>query len=370
MDLTASTAQLGSAAADAVRLLPGRTLDPVLAGLVLVADRDGLVLGGSDRERGVRLALPATVHTEGRVLVPAKPLAETLRALDVPGVRLVVEGSRLALRTSSARYALPLLDVDVHPGVPEPPPAVGTVDGGFFAEAVTTVAAAASRDQALPLFTGVRLRAEGERIALLASDRYRAAIARLPWQSASAEVDALVPAALLAEVAKQAAGAQRVTIHADADRFGLTWDDCAVTTAVLDAGFLDESRIVTSEVDTTVVVDADVLYSAARRVALYADARGVLQLGVGDNEILLRSADQQAGEAEESVKADVSGGRTSPAFQARFLLDALKAFAGRPVSLAFQPGLRATVLTSAEPTEVDLRYLVVPLRRPTSPERF
>jgi DNA polymerase-3 subunit beta len=369
MDLTVSTARLASAASDAVRLLPNRTLDPVLAGLLLVADRDGLVLGGSDRERGVRLALPATVHTEGRVLVPAKPLADTVRALDVPGVRLVIEGSRLALRTSSARFALPLLDVDVHPGVPEPPPAVGTVDGALLAEAVATVAATASRDQALPLFTGVRLRAEGDRIALLASDRYRAGIARLPWQSDSPDLDAMVPAALLAEVAKQAAAAQRVTIHADTDRFGLTWDGCAISTAVLDAGFLDESRIVTSEVDTTVVVDADALYAAARRVALYADVRGVVQLGVGDSEILLRSADQQAGEAEEAVKATVSGGRTSPRFQARFLLDSLKAFAGRSVSLAFQPGLRAAVLTCAEPTDVDLRYLVVPLRPPTDTDR-
>lgn len=97
----------------------------------------------------MRLALPATVHTEGRVLVPAKPLADTVRALDVPGVRLAIEGSRLALRTSSARFALPLLEVDVHPGLPELPPPVATV------------AATASRDQALPLFTGVRLREPG-----------------------------------------------------------------------------------------------------------------------------------------------------------------------------------------------------------------
>ncbi|EWM14581.1 DNA polymerase III subunit beta, partial [Kutzneria sp. 744] len=98
MDLTATTAQLAGTFADMVRLLPARMYDPVLAGVLITADRDGVLVRGTDRERGVRLRCAATVHEDGQVLVPAKPLAETLRALDAPQVRLVVEGSRLAVR--------------------------------------------------------------------------------------------------------------------------------------------------------------------------------------------------------------------------------------------------------------------------------
>ncbi|GAB3915110.1 DNA polymerase III subunit beta [Kibdelosporangium lantanae] len=360
MDLTATTADLATAAAEAVRLLPGRLLDPVLAGLLLSADGDEVVLAGSDRERAVRLSCAAAVHTSGRVLVPAKPLAETLRALDVPMVRLAVEGTRLAVRTPNARFALPLLEADVHPGVVTPPLA-GTVDGELLASALTTVAATASRDDALPLFTGVRVRADGDRLVLAATDRYRMALASLPWTRVAAELDALIPAGLLAEVAKQAQG--RVALHVDGNRVGIAWGRSVVTTALLDGSFLSESKIVTSSMDTWVEVDADVLAAAVRRVALYADARGVVKLEVGDNEIRLRGADQQAGEAEETVKADVSGGRTSPSFQARFLTDALKSFSGR-VRLAIQPGMRATVFSSPEPGDVDLRYMVAPMRPP------
>src|SRR3954470_25033308 len=104
MDVTATTADLATAAAEAVRLLPGRLLDPVLAGLLLSVDGDEVVLAGSDRERAVRVSCAGAGHSAGRVLVPAKPLAETLRALDVPMVRLAVEGARLAVRTPNARF--------------------------------------------------------------------------------------------------------------------------------------------------------------------------------------------------------------------------------------------------------------------------
>jgi DNA polymerase III subunit beta len=364
LDLTVSTGELASAASALVRLVPGRLLDPVLSGLLLTADGAGVSLAANDRERAARLERPAMVHTEGRVLVPAKPLADTLRALELPEVRLVVEGSKLAIRSPGARYALPLLDVDVHPGVGVAPPVVGTVAGEQFAAALTTVAAAASRDDALPMFTGVRIRSEGDRLVLLATDRYQMAVARLAWQPSGsvAGLDVMVPASLVTELAKQVDG--EVTLHADRDRFGLGWSRSVATTAVLDGSFLHESKISVSDVDTRVEVAADALAGAVRRVGLYADARGVLLVEVGDGEIRLRGADSRVGEAEEAVKAEVDGGRTPQAYQARFLADATRAFGSRRVRMEIQPGMRATVFSSVEEDALGLRYVVMPMLPP------
>lgn len=361
LDLTVTTAELAGAASALVRLVPGKLIDPVLSGLLLTADDGGVTVAANDRERAARLDRAAVVHEEGRALVPAKPFADTLRALELPQVRLVVEGSHLAIRAPGARYALPLLDVDVHPGVAAPPAAVGSVDGGQFSSALSTVASAASRDDALPMFTGVRIRSEDDRLVLVATDRYQMAVAALAWQPVGS-VDALVPAALLAEIAKQADG--QVTLHADRDRFGLAWGRSVVTTSVLDGSFLHESKVSVSDVDTRVQVDTDALAGAVRRVGLYTDARGVLLLEIGDGEIRLRGADSRAGEAEESVKATVDGGRTPHAFQARFLSDALRAFAGRTVRMEIQPGMRATVFSSVEEDALGLRYVVMPMLPP------
>lgn len=361
LDLTVTTSELAGAASALVRLVPGKLIDPVLSGLLLTASPGGVSVAANDRERAARLERPAVVHTEGRVLVPAKPLADTLRALELEQVRLVVEGCKLAIRAPGARYALPLLDVDVHPGVAAPPAAVGTVDGALFTSALTTVAGAASRDDALPMFTGVRIRSEGDRLVLVATDRYQMAVATLAWQPAG-PVDALVPAGLLTEIARQAGGS--VTLHADRDRFGLAWADSFVTTAVLDGSFLHESKVSVSDVDTRVTVDADALAGAVRRVGLYTDARGVLLLEVGDGEVRLRGADSRVGEADESVKADVDGGRTPQAYQSRFLSDALRAFAGRSVVVEVQPGMRATVFRAGGEDALGLRYVVMPMLPP------
>jgi DNA polymerase-3 subunit beta len=350
MDVTAPAHRLSAAVSAASRLLPARS------GLRLRADAAGLRVAGSDPDLAVRFDCPATTHTDGSVVVPAAPLAETLRVLDAELVRLVVEGSRLALRLDNARFALPLLSSEA--AAPDASlTRVSEVDGAAFASALRIVAGTAAKDDPLPLFTGVRLQA-GDRLTLTASDRYRMAVARLPLR-APGSLDVLVPAALLTEAARQARGV--VGLHLGPGRFGLSWEGGLVGTAVLDAGFLSEESIPSGAVDTTVSLEADALAAAVRRVGVYAEDRRVLTLEVGDAQVRLASARQDTGEAEETLKADVRGGRTSPSFQARYLLDALQAFTGERVVLSIQPGMRACVLRAAEPGEVELTYYLMPM---------
>ncbi|MFB9427890.1 DNA polymerase III subunit beta [Streptoalloteichus tenebrarius] len=367
MDVTVRTSDLAEAAGNVVRLLPPRLLDPVLAGLLVRAEPDGLVLAGTDRDRAVRLRRDATTRLAGAALVPARPLAATARALDAPDVRLVVEGSRLAVRTPGARFALPLLDLDAHPGVPEPPEVVGRVPGSLLAAAALPVAGAASRDDTVPAFTGLRIRAEGERLVLVATDRYRMAVASLSWEPVRGGLDVLLPSALVAEVARQVSAASTVEVRrtgSGADRVAVSWSGTTVACGVLDSPFPDESRYLPSTVDCEVLVDADRLAAAVRRVAPYAGPFSSVRLEVGDDALRVQGSDPASGEAEETVPATVDGDPVARVFRARYLGEALSAFSGSAVRLGMRGVHQASRITAAEPAAngVDLRYVVMPIR--------
>lgn len=363
LDVTAPTNALAEAATNLVRLLPGRLIDPVLAGVILKATPEGVTIAGTDRERGIQVSRSARTHAEGSALVPAKLLADTLRSLDTEEVRLVVEGHKLALRTPQARFALPMLDIAAHPGVRSAPPLMGSLDAALLPRA-SIVASAASKDDALPVFTGVHARQSEDRLVLVATDRFRMAVASLPWRSQTSELDILIPASLITEVVRQASG--EVGLHADKDRIGMSYAGTEVTTTLLDASFPDESRHLTQDVDCTVEVNAEELAGAVRRVAHYAGSQGAVLLDTGGSEIRVRAGDPQLGEAEEAVKATVHGDRFTPAYQPRYLIDALQAFAGRQtLRLSLRSGARRSSVFSAvepDPHGVDLRYVLMPKR--------
>ncbi|MEV0457050.1 DNA polymerase III subunit beta [Catellatospora methionotrophica] len=365
LDVSVGAGALAEAAAQLLRLLPVRAHQPALAGVLLRADAEGLELAASDGEAWARVRVAATAHTDGEAAVSRRALADTVATLDAAQLRLCTEGARLAVRTDRARFALPRLDLDTFPRPPQPPAAVGVLTGADW-RAAAAVAGAASREDALPLFTAVRMRSVGVVVSMLATDRFRLAAARAAWQPVpGTELDVLVPAPLVAELGKQAGRAREVTLHAHSGQFALSWPGWTVGTACLAVAFPDRQldQLLAAQAEATVRVDADALAAAVGRAAHYAGPRGAVTLALGDGELCVRGSDPLAGESSETLKADLLGDLLTRQYQARYLLDALRPFAGRPVRLEIQSALRPTAFTAASPDPaVDLRYLVVPLR--------
>src|SRR5207237_6247784 len=141
---------------------------------------------------------------DGAALVSGRLLAEITKALPGKPVDVAAVGSHVEITCGSARFTLPTMPVEDYPTLPDMPASAGTVDAAAFAAAVSQVAIAAGRDDTLPVLTGVRVELEGNRLALLATDRYRLAVRELAWQPDDPEVNAaaLVPARTIADTAK------------------------------------------------------------------------------------------------------------------------------------------------------------------------
>ncbi|CAN5663597.1 hypothetical protein BH24ACT11_BH24ACT11_00640 [soil metagenome] len=199
--------RLAESVAWAARSLPVRPSVPVLAGLLIEADSDGLQLSGFDYETSARASLAAEVADEGRALVSGRLLADICRSLPAHQVEMSLERQRVTLVCGSSRFTLQTMPVEDYPSLPALPDVSGTVPADNFTGAVSQAVAAAGRDDMLPLLTGVRVEISGEQIIMMATDRFRASLVELTWSPArpDAEGVALVPARVLADTARAVA---------------------------------------------------------------------------------------------------------------------------------------------------------------------
>ena len=126
--------------------------------------------------------LDVTVAEAGSRLVPGRLLAEITRSLPGQPIDLATDGSRLVLTCGSSRFTLPTLAARRVPDAARRCRDVsGTVGSDAFAAAVSSVAIAAGRDDALPVLTGIRVEIDGDQVTLAATDRYRLAVRTLRW---------------------------------------------------------------------------------------------------------------------------------------------------------------------------------------------
>jgi len=362
---------LADAVAWAARSLPARPTVPVLAGLLLESQGQQLSVSGFDYEVSAQVDVEVESAESGRVLVPGRLLADITRSLPAQPVEVATEGSRVTVSCGTTSFALPTMPVDEYPTLPELPEAAGTMGSDAFAAAVTSVAIAAGRDDALPVLTGVRIEIEGERLTLAATDRYRLALRELSWQPARTDINAvaLVPARTLAETARSLTTGAEVTVAFAADTgspgdgmFGIVGSGRRTTTRLLEGEFPKYRSLLPTEFTGTATVDTAPLVEAVKRVALVAERTTPVRVSFGSGEAVLEAGGGDAAAAREAIDATFEGEGLTIAFNPQFVLDGLGVLDSDTAQLAFTGPTKPAVLTGKTTEACDYRYLLMPVR--------
>ena len=370
----------------AARSLPVRPSVPILAGLLIRADADGVTFSSFDYETSAKITVKGTVSDDGQTLVSGRLLADIARSLPAKPVDITADDVRVELVCGSARFTLQTLPVSDYPSLPSMPEASGTVPSDAFAQAVAQVVVAAGRDELLPVFTGVRVEIEGDTISLLATDRYRMALKELTWNPSSTQISAtaLVPARVLNDTARSMTAGEEVTLSlASAGTgegiIGFEGHGAAgerqTTTRLLDGEFPKVRHIMNTAALMNVRVNTAELIAAARRVALVAERNTSLRMLVGDQMITLEAATGDQAQASEAIEANVdqSGGDelvvTAAGFNPSYLQDALGVFDTPYVNFGFTAPSKPCQLTGLPDLDsdplTDYRHVIMLMRLPS-----
>jgi len=370
----------------AARSLPLRPSVPILAGLLVHADADGVTFSSFDYETSAQIHVTAAVADEGQALVSGRLLADISRSLPPKPVDITSDDSKMELICGSARFTLQTLPVADYPSLPAMPEATGTVPSAAFAQAVAQVVVAAGRDELLPVFTGVRVEIDDDTISLLATDRYRMALKELTWNPSrpQSSATALVPARVLSETSRSMTAGEEIMLSLSDGGVGdgiMGFDGRGpagqrqTTTRLLDGEFPKVRHIMDTAALMNVRVGTAEVIAAAKRVALVAERNTSLRMLMGDGFVTLEAATGDQAQASESIEAiiDQPGGGdqvvTAAGFNPSYLLDGLGAFDTPYVNFAFTAPSKPCQLTGLATLDgnplTDYRHVIMLMRLPS-----
>ncbi|WP_334173308.1 DNA polymerase III subunit beta [Sinomonas sp.] len=357
----------------AARSLSPRPPVPVLSGLLLKA-HDGVVsLSSFDYETSARLEIPAEIGAEGTILVSGRLLADICRSLPAAPVDVETDGSKVTLTCRRSSFHLATMPEAEYPPLPGLPPLTGAVSGDAFARGVAQVIIAASKDDTLPILTGVRMEFEDELITLLATDRYRLALREIPWKPASPSVStsALVKAKTLNEVAKTLGGSGELNIAlADDDSrlIGFESGGRTTTSLLVDGDYPKIRSLFPESTPIHAIVSTQELVEAVRRVSLVAERNTPVRLAFSDGLVALDAGTGEDAQASEELEAQLTGEDITVAFNPHYLIEGLSVIEAPYVRFSFTSAPKPAMLTAQKELEGDdeigYRYLVMPVRLP------
>ncbi|MDR0366387.1 MAG: DNA polymerase III subunit beta [Bifidobacteriaceae bacterium] len=364
--------------ADAVgwvaRALPARPPSPILSAVRIGADKaEGgqVTLASFDYEVSAKANAPAEVNQGGEVLVSGKLLAEIAKLLPAKPVSLRLEGAKAVVTCGTSTFTLLTMPLEDYPELPKLPDAVGAVQAGAFASAVGQVAVAATKDETLPLLTGIKVEIEGENLTLLATDRYRLAIKELTWKPAESDVSrtALVKARTLLDVAKAFGHTEEVEVSLTApglvDIVGFAAAGKNTTSLLIDGEYPQVRRLLPDSFDRFATVEVAALIEAVRRVSLVAERNTPVQIVFSEGQAVLNAGTGDDAQASEVLEATLEGEEITVAFNPHYLLEGLGVMGNPLVRLSMNSSTKPVLFEGASEdgtTAPDYKYLLVPIR--------
>lgn len=376
---------LADAVAWVARSLPNRPTAPILAGLLMNASGDEVTLSSFDSTTSAQVTMPAEVTDEGTVLVSGRLLNEIARSLPNKPVEMVSDHTQVELICGSARFSLQTLPVEEYPTLPEMPTQTGLVDASVFEKSVSQVVIAAGRDELLNVFTGVRVEINGNRLSLLATDRYRMALKELTWQPSSPDIEGavLVPGRVLADTAKSLTSGKTVTVSLSTTEsegeglVGFTGEGAKsrreATTRLLNQAFPKVRHLMDVVGTVTVRVPTADLLAAVKRVSLVAERNTPLRMLIEDDHISLEAATGDQAHASEAIEAQIGvvGEEKSieaAGFNPHYLLDALGALDAPYAHFSFTAPGKPCLITGLATIDgdqlFDYRHVIMLMRLP------
>ncbi|MBV9558261.1 MAG: DNA polymerase III subunit beta [Pseudolabrys sp.] len=332
MKVTVERAALLKSLGHVHRVVERRNTIPILANVLIKAERSKLSLKATDLDLEVIDSIAAEVSPAGSTTVPAHMFYEIVRKLP-EGTQIVLEGSGdravLSLRAGRSRFTLQTLPESDFPDL-----AAGDMAHSFKLAAsdlkrlIDKTQFAISTEETRYYLNGIYLHAAGSAksavLRAVATDGHRLAQVELPLpQGAAGMPGVIVPRKTVGEVQRLIeTGEGDVNIELSAGKIRFTIGDVTLTSKLIDGTFPDYGRVIPANNDKQLVVDKKEFEAAVDRVSTVSSERGrAVKLSIAGGRLVLSVTNPDSGSATEELEVEYAADPLDIGFNSRYLLD-------------------------------------------------
>src|SRR5579864_2537620 len=297
---TVSRELLAEKAGTVSRALSSRASVLVLGGIHMRAAAGSLALAATDMEISLRASLEADVGGEGEVVVPGKLLLDIARSLPDPEVSLeyLGEESVLLITSGSASYRIHTYSAEDFPRLPEiSEESLQPADRDALLATIARVSRSASRDESRPVLTGIFVSFEHDKVVMAATDSYRLAVKETPAEAPLPELEAIIPARALQELARISGPAASIELAVQENHVVFGSGGVWLTSRRIDGQFPNYKQLLPEQFEHELELPRDEVLDVVRRVGLLAQRNSPLRLRFAEGELTVSAQTPDVGEA-------------------------------------------------------------------------
>ena len=370
MKFTIERAALLKSLSHVQNVVERRHTNPLLSNVKITAADDGIVLNATDNELEVSEKTPAKVDTAGAITAPAHKLYEIVRKLpDGAEIEFVLnaENNQLKMTAGRAKFALATMAGEDFPSIAE-----GDMTHHFSLKAsdlrdlIDRTSFAVSTEETRFYLNGIYLHEatskEEKILRAVATDGHRLACAEAVFPEGAAGMPGIIiPRKAIGELSKLLAEeAEDVKIDLSTYKIRFTFGGLVLTSLLIEGTYPDYERVIPTENDKVMEVDAQALTAVVDRVSSLSEKSRAVRLTLSKDLVKVSAANAEVGSAEDELEVKYSADPIDVGFNYVYLEDVLKQIKGGLVQIAFSDSASPTILTDM--SDPSVLFVLMPMR--------
>ena len=350
------------------RALAARPAKPVLEGVLVEAENDGITLTCSDGSLTIETSLSAEVKEPGRTVLPGKLFTELVRKLPGGEASIVVGDNHAAtIRCMKSKSNLAGMN-------PVEYPEMAVVEQGVevripqkeLREMISRVVFAIATDESRQILTGCLLEVKQDEARMVALDGFRLAIQKVfqPFDLPEGvdTLRAVIPGRVLNEMSKILADDDEFcTMKLERTRMQATFGQTTLSTVLLAGEYIDYRKILPLSFKTVARTDRVGVQNAIDRASLMAreGKNNLIRMAFSDSRLSITS-NAEMGDVLEELDVDLTGDPLEIAFNAKYITDVIRNITDEDLCLRLNSNVSPCVISPVEGDQY--LYLILPVR--------
>ncbi|MBD2860723.1 DNA polymerase III subunit beta [Paenibacillus oceani] len=359
------------------KAISSRTAIPILTGIKIDVQPNGVTLTASDTEISIQSFIPpekdgtaaVEIITPGSVVLPAKFFTEIIKKLPSRDVTIEVKENFLTwIRSGSAEIQIVGLDPEEYPLLPQlEENEVLNVSSDLLKAMIRQTTFAVSTSETSPILTGVLWNFSQDRLKLIACDRLRMASreSHIDSNNSLNFQNIVIAGKSLNELNKLLPDQNMmVDIVVANNQVLFKMDTILFYTRMLDGTYPDTSKLIPQSFQTELTIDTRKLADAIDRAYLLSreEKTNIVKMTLKDeNTVEISSSSSELGKVKEEIDAHtLSGELLSISFNSKYMLDALKVIDSDYIQICFRGAMQPIIMKPEDHS--NMLHLIMPYR--------